>query len=122
MRIGELAARTGASRRSLRYYEQQGLLVATRSPSGQRWYDEDHVERVALIQAFLAAGMSTRTIARLAPCMAEPTADRARTALTAMHQERNRLSSAIDSLVTAREALDRLIDAHRDFLANAPDD
>ncbi|MGH3121741.1 MAG: MerR family DNA-binding transcriptional regulator, partial [Streptosporangiaceae bacterium] len=34
MRIGELASKTGASVRSLRYYEQQGLLAAERSPSG----------------------------------------------------------------------------------------
>ena len=86
MRIGELSARTGASPRSLRYYEQQGLLVSARSPSGQRCYDEDHVRRVVLVQAFLAAGMSSRTIARMVPCMTEPTMDRARKALTAMNQ------------------------------------
>ncbi|MFI5715657.1 MerR family transcriptional regulator [Nocardia sp. NPDC051750] len=122
MRIGELAARTGASRRSLRYYEEQGLLVSTRSPSGQRCYDDDHVQRVALVRAFLAAGMSSRTIARMVPCMAEPTRDRARQALTAMNQERNRLSATIDSLAAARAALDDLITVNRDFLANAADD
>lgn len=121
MRIGELSARTGASRRSLRYYEQQGLLVSTRSPSGQRCYDDDHVHRVALVQAFLAAGMSSRTIAQMVPCMTEPNIDRARQALTAMNQERNRLSSTIDSLVTARAALDHLINENRDFLANVAD-
>ncbi|MEU6967003.1 MerR family transcriptional regulator [Kitasatospora aureofaciens] len=122
MRIGELSTRTGASRRSLRYYEQQGLLVSTRSPSGQRYYDDDHVRRVALIQTFLAAGMSSRTIAEMVPCMTEPTTNRARQALTAMNQERTRLSSTIDGLIAAREALDGLIDANRDFLANMVDD
>lgn len=122
MRIGELSARTGASRRSLRYYEQQGLLASTRSPSGQRCYDDDHVERVALIQIFLAAGMSSRTIAELVPCMTQPTMAGARHALTAMNQERSRLSSTIDNLTAAREALDHLIDVNRDFLVNAADD
>ena len=121
MRIGELSLRTGASRRSLRYYEQQGLLVSTRSPSGQRCYDDEHVQRVALIQIFLAAGMSSRTIAQLVPCMTQPNTDRARQASTAMDQERTRLSSAIDSLAAAREALDHLIDVNRKFLANVVD-
>lgn len=122
MRIGELSARTGASRRSLRYYEQQGLLVSTRSPSGQRCYDDDHVQRVALIQIFLAAGMSSRTIAQMVPCMTEPNMNRARQALTAMNQERTRLSSTIDDLIAARESLDCLINVNRAFLANMVDD
>jgi DNA-binding transcriptional MerR regulator len=122
MRIGELSARTGASRRSLRYYEQQGLLVSKRSPSGQRYYDDDHVRRVALIQKFLAAGMPSRTIAQLVPCMAEPNGERARQALTAMSQERARLSSTIASLAAARETLDTLIDENQAFLADLADD
>jgi DNA-binding transcriptional MerR regulator len=122
MRIGELSARTGASRRSLRYYEQQGLLVSTRSPSGQRCYDDDHVRRVTLIQLFLAAGMSSRTIATLVPCMTHPNTDRARQASTAMNQERTRLSATIDRLTAAREALDHLIDVNQSFLANSADD
>ncbi|MFD5541024.1 MerR family transcriptional regulator [Streptomyces sp. NPDC127079] len=122
MRIGELSARTGASRRSLRYYEEQGLLISTRSPSGQRCYDDDHVQRVALVQSFLAAGMSSRTIAQMVPCMTEPNMDRAREALAAMNQERNRLSSTIESLTVARAALDHLIEVNRDFLVNVADD
>lgn len=36
MRIGEVAAATGVSVRSLRYYEEQELLEAERSSGGHR--------------------------------------------------------------------------------------
>ncbi len=39
MQIGELAQRTGASGRSIRYYEQQGLLETQRTGRGWRTYD-----------------------------------------------------------------------------------
>ncbi|WP_319949524.1 MerR family transcriptional regulator [Streptomyces halobius] len=45
MRIGELAERTGASRRSIRYYEQQGLLESERTGKGRRVYGENAVNR-----------------------------------------------------------------------------
>lgn len=38
MRVGELSRRTGASVRSLRYYEECGLLASERAASGQRHY------------------------------------------------------------------------------------
>ncbi|WAL68624.1 MerR family transcriptional regulator [Amycolatopsis cynarae] len=116
MRIGELSRRTGVSRRLLRYYEDQGLLVSVRADSGQRHYSDDHVRRVELIRAFLAAGLSTRTIAEMVPCMAEPSTSKARRALVTMERERNRLSSAIDSLAVARAALDDLIAFNRNYL------
>ncbi|MEU5702694.1 MerR family transcriptional regulator [Streptomyces aurantiacus] len=117
MRIGELSARTGVSRRMLRYYEDQGLLVSSRSPSGQRHYEDAHVERVRLVQAFLAAGMSSGTIAEMVPCMAEPSRRGARRALAVMDHERARLSSAMDGLTAARSALDQLIEVNRTYLA-----
>ncbi|MYR43833.1 MerR family transcriptional regulator [Streptomyces sp. SID5910] len=122
MRIGELSARTGASRRSLRYYEEQGLLVSSRSPSGQRHYEDEHVQRVRLVQAFLAAGMSSSTIAEMAPCMAEPNEDRARQALEIMGRERARLSEAIDGLAAARDALDHLIEDNHAYLTRSAEE
>ena len=116
MRIGELSHRTGASRRSLRYYEEQGLLVSARAASGQRHYVDDHVRRVELIRAFLAAGLSSATIAELVPCMAQPTVLTARRAATTMDRERDRLSSAIGALAAARAALDDLIAVNRTYL------
>ncbi|MFJ1990358.1 MerR family transcriptional regulator [Streptomyces asiaticus] len=122
MRIGELSARTGASRRSLRYYEEQGLLVSSRSPSGQRHYEDEHVQRVRLVQAFLAAGMSSGTIVEMVPCMTEPSEDRARQALEIMGRERARLSEAIDGLAAARAALDHLIEDNHAYLTRSAND
>ncbi|MET8554433.1 MerR family transcriptional regulator [Streptomyces sp. NPDC004959] len=119
MRIGELSARTGASRRSLRYYEEQGLLISSRSPSGQRLYEEEHVQRVRLVQAFLAAGMSSGTLVEMVPCMTEPSEDRARQALEIMARERARLSEDIDGLTAARDMLDHLIEDNHTYLARS---
>ncbi|WP_394613550.1 MerR family transcriptional regulator [Lentzea sp. JNUCC 0626] len=69
MRIGELAERTGVSVRALRYYEEQGLLAAERSGSGQRRYAENAVDRVKLIQQLYAAGITSAAILEMLPCM-----------------------------------------------------
>jgi DNA-binding transcriptional MerR regulator len=73
MRIGELAAISGVSVRSLRYYEQQGLLSSERSNGGQRHYEPEAVERVALIQRLYSAALCSEKIAELLPCFEEPT-------------------------------------------------
>ncbi|MFF4053934.1 MerR family transcriptional regulator [Streptomyces chartreusis] len=121
MRIGELSVRTGASRRSLRYYEEEGLLVSSRSPSGQRHCKDEHVQRVRLIQAFLAPGVPGDTITEMAPYMSEPNEDRALRALEIMSRERAWLSEAIDGLAAAREALDQLAEDNQAYLARPAD-
>ncbi|MFG3236766.1 MerR family transcriptional regulator [Streptomyces antibioticus] len=122
MRIGELSARAGVSVRSLRYYEEQGLLTSTRSASGQRHYTDDEVERVAFIQRLYAAGLSSRTIAELLPCVDSPSEDASDAALERMAEERDRLSEHIADLIRTREALEGLMAAaraHRELMRTA---
>ncbi|QCW49402.1 MerR family transcriptional regulator [Nocardioides dongxiaopingii] len=76
MRIGELAAATGVSARSLRYYEDVGLIGSTRAPNGWRRYDAGSVARVIEIQHLFAAGLCSTTIATLLPCLTAPAAER----------------------------------------------
>ncbi|MEU9993151.1 MerR family transcriptional regulator [Streptomyces sp. NPDC048045] len=119
MRIGELAARTDVSVRSLRYYEEQGLLSSSRSTSGQRHYTEAEVERVRFIQRLYTAGLSSRTISELLPCVDMPSEGNSDAALERMAQERHRLSEYIDELVRTRDALDGLMAtarSHRESL------
>jgi len=49
MRIGELARFTGVSARSLRHYEDAGLINPDRLDSGYRDYDESQVITVGLL-------------------------------------------------------------------------
>ncbi|RII19378.1 Mercuric resistance operon regulatory protein [Streptomyces sp. YIM 130001] len=117
MRIGELATRTGVSVRSLRYYEEQGLLASTRSPGGQRHYTDEEVERVAFIQRLYAAGLSSRTIAELLPCVEAPSEETTDASLERMAQEHERLSAHIEDLMRTRDSLENVIAtarAHRE--------
>ncbi|MEN3614271.1 MerR family transcriptional regulator [Plantactinospora sp. ZYX-F-223] len=107
MRIGELAARAGVSVRALRYYEEQGLLAADRSPRGQRRYPDEAADRVRLIQQLYAAGLSSRTIAELLPCVnANVSTPESRARLAA---ERDRIDGQIAELTAARDRLDAVI-------------
>ncbi|WP_037685112.1 MerR family transcriptional regulator [Streptomyces aureocirculatus] len=115
MRIGELSARTGASVRSLRYYEEQGLLTSTRSAGGQRHYTDDEIERVVFVQRLYAAGLSSRTIVELLPCVDSPSDDHSDAAMERMLQERDRLSDHIEELQRTRDALDVLVTAARAY-------
>ncbi|MEC3892732.1 MULTISPECIES: MerR family transcriptional regulator [Nocardiopsis] len=69
MRIGELAERTGASPRSLRYYEQRGLLASERSANGYREYGADAVERVRNIRLLLESGLTSEDVQELQACL-----------------------------------------------------
>lgn len=109
MRIGELSERTGASVRSLRYYESQGLLRSERTPSGQRTYREDAVDYVRLIRLFLAAGLPSRRILEMMPCMRSGTTTHEQR--TMLDGERRRIEEQIAELTTARDHLLEVIDA-----------
>ncbi|WP_328930209.1 MerR family transcriptional regulator [Streptomyces sp. NBC_00190] len=115
MRIGELATRTGVSERSLRYYEQQGLLVSDRTPGGHRDFSERAVDRVIRIQELYAAGLHSSKIARILPCMRDADGGpsvRATPALVAeLAAERDRIDRMISDLLRSREVLDEVIDA-----------
>lgn len=113
MRIGELAERAGVSVRSLRYYEEQGLLAPTRSPSGQRHYVESDVGHVLFLQRMYAAGLSSRTIVELLPCATAPSEDNSDAAFERLVSERDRITAHIAELVRTRDSLDRLIELNR---------
>ena len=69
MRIGELAELAGTSTRSLRYYEQQGLLAARRSANGHRDYDEADLRLVREIRGLLTIGFALEETRPFVECL-----------------------------------------------------
>lgn len=64
MRIGELARHAGVSTKTIRYYEQVGLIPEPdRTASGYRAYDDAGVERLAFIRDAQNSGLSLAEIA-----------------------------------------------------------
>ena len=68
MRIGELSERTGISLRSIRYYEEKGLISPHRMENGYRLYSESDVERIKFVQLLLDLRLSTDEIYPVFAC------------------------------------------------------
>ena len=75
--IGEVADRSGVASSALRFYEGQGLIVASRTSGNQRRYERAVLRRIALIQGGRAAGIPLEQIrAALATLPADRTPTR----------------------------------------------
>ena len=58
-RIGELAAKVGLTERTIRYYEERGLLDSVkRLEGGQRVYTDDDLRRLKFITKLKVLGLS----------------------------------------------------------------
>ncbi|NKI43385.1 MerR family transcriptional regulator [Streptomyces physcomitrii] len=119
MRIGELSERTGTSRRLLRYYEEQGLIAAARGANGYREFDERFVDRVRQIRGLLDAGLPTRIIKQILPCLDKPRTIYFRDAtpemIATLRHERDRMTERIRFLTHNRDAIGEYLDAVLDY-------
>jgi DNA-binding transcriptional MerR regulator len=69
MKIGELSRLTGVSVRSLRYYEEQGILSPMRLANGYREYHDLAVEQVNTIKFYLNLGLTIEQISGFLNCV-----------------------------------------------------
>ncbi|WP_240319222.1 MerR family transcriptional regulator [Deinococcus wulumuqiensis] len=61
-KVGEVAARLGLTLRTLKYYEELGLVTPERTGSRYRMYSEADVQRLERIRRMRALGLSLGTI------------------------------------------------------------
>lgn len=106
MKIGELATRLGTTERTLRYYEEQGLLRPRRSAGGTRLYGSDDECRGRAALELTALGIPLAALRRLVSI--RPTS-------TSGDAASRRVAGLLDEL---RQALD----AHRTALEHAMED
>lgn len=110
VRIGELAARSGATPRQVRFYEAEGLITSSREANNYRDYDEIALGRVKQIRELLEAGLSTRVIRAVLPCLDSPLDPIRFEGVTdetvqALVRERDRLTERIEVLTRNRDAV-----------------
>lgn len=117
MRIGELAERTGVTTRLLRYYEEQGLITPARAANGYRDYDEVLVGRVVQIRGLLDAGIPTRIIAQILPCLDDPcsihVSDASPELVATLEEQHAAMEDRISCLTRNRDAIDTYLEAVR---------
>jgi MerR family transcriptional regulator, copper efflux regulator len=112
--IGEVAARVGLSLRTLRHYEEVGLVAASgRSDGGFRLYTEEDIRRLILVRTLRPAEFSLEELPELLQLRARADAG------TLTDEERARLAGFVDTaterlrlqrerLIAAELAVDRL--------------
>ncbi|MGP5218111.1 MerR family transcriptional regulator [Arthrobacter rhombi] len=114
MHIGELAERTGLSLRTIRHYDDVGLLPASaRTDGGFRVFTETDVDRLTHIKAMKPLGFSLEEITELLSIVEEPSpgaqrVERARHFLDRTRHEREKLARYLaqaDELITELEGL-----------------
>ncbi|KIU03357.1 MerR family transcriptional regulator [Frigoribacterium sp. MEB024] len=125
MRIGELSTRTGVPSRMLRYYEEQGLITPTRLANGYRDYDEYLVDRVGKIRGLIDAGIPTRIVTDILPCLGQPqtiVVENAEPGLVELLEtERDRMTEKIEFLTQNRDALTSYLGALEDAGVERPE-
>lgn len=114
MHIGELAERSEMSLRSLRHYDEIGLLSASgRTEGGFRLYTETDYERLILIRRMKPLGFSLDEMADLLRIIdaLENGSDESRRA-----ELRAELSGFVEQTITRREKLRRQLEMADEFL------
>ncbi|MFI6423736.1 MerR family transcriptional regulator [Promicromonospora sp. NPDC050880] len=106
MIIGELSARSGVSPRLLRYYEEQGLVTATRGPNGYRQYDESAVTTARIVRMMFQMGFAQDKVRAVLACAgdgaAEADHDAARVSVAQMRDD---IDQQMQQLAATREVL-----------------
>ena len=115
-RIQEVAAEIGLTPRSIRYYEEIGLVTPSgRTEGGFRLYTDADIERLGLVKALKPVGLTLEALRELIECVdvlrdGAPTeageAERRLEGVIALALER--CDQIEENLATARESLNRL--------------
>jgi len=111
--IGEVAESLGLSLRTIRYYEEIGLVTPSgRTEGGFRLYTDADIERLRLVKALKPVGMSLETLGELIECV-----DLLRDGAPAEAGEAERRLEGVIALALDRcDRMEELLGAARDTL------
>ncbi|MDE3194269.1 MAG: MerR family transcriptional regulator, partial [Chloroflexota bacterium] len=115
-RIGELAGRLGLTERTIRYYEEMGLLgLVRRLEGGRRSYTDEDVQRLKFIQRLKMLGLSLQEMHELERLYRQDGSNRKM--LPRLIQLLDAHIDATEDRITSLEALRDEIRSYREHVA-----
>jgi len=115
-RIGGLAARVGMTERTIRYYEEVGLLDSVkRLEGGTRVYTDDDVRRLKFIRKLKVLGLSLQEMAELEGIYGRQRSNR--TVLPRLIEVLDSHLETVDGRIAELQALRDEIRSYREHLA-----
>ena len=113
MKISEASRVSGVSARSLRHYEDEGLISPGRFSNGFRDYCQSTIDRVLVIRSLLESGLPLRLIREVLPTLTDGTVAGTQAVcaefLVEAQTYRDRLVARIAALSDQRRALDKYL-------------
>ena len=113
--IGQVAKTSGVAAKTIRYYEQIGVLPApTRAASGYRLYDQPGVERLRFIRRARSLGLPLQELKTLMGTLNGGAHPALRPRLRALvRAQRDAVTSQITELEALRQQLDQILQGMR---------
>lgn len=106
MQISEAARVSGVSARSLRYYEDEGLIFPGRCSNGFRDYCQSTLDRVLVIRELVESGLPVRLIKAVLPRLTDEPGPVCAEFLAEVADHCDRLAARIAILTAQQEALE----------------
>jgi DNA-binding transcriptional MerR regulator len=109
LQIGQVAERVGLSLRTVRYYEEVGLLTpTTRSAGGFRLYAEEQVERLRILKGMKPFGLTLEEIRALMELF-----DRSEDAARLSPEAGEAIAAALDAFAARAAERARKLEQHQ---------
>jgi MerR family transcriptional regulator, repressor of the yfmOP operon len=105
--VRDAAERLGVTPRTLKYYEERGLVSPTRSEGRYRLYDEEDLQRFDRILRLRSIGFSLHSITEMLKQPLEPIDGRNRYSTESLQQIRDAIAQQVDALDARIEAMRR---------------
>ncbi|HEX7715784.1 MAG TPA: MerR family transcriptional regulator [Marmoricola sp.] len=118
--IAEVAARTGLTAHTLRYYERDGLMLGSvdRAASGHRRYSEGDLTWIEMITRLRSTGMPIRDVRRYAELVRAGDGNEAER-LELLQAHRERVEAELARVTSHLRAIDYKIALYEGKLATA---
>ena len=107
--VSDVAARSGFTPSALRFYEREGLILATRTSGNQRRYQRSVLRRLAFIRAARNVGLSLEEVAAALATLPESRTPTRADWTRLSRAWRARLDGQIAALERLRDGLDSCI-------------